>query len=137
MIEERVQRLRNEIKSLKTSMPVGGSLLDTYFYSKTIVSNSYPDGATVNYRIKFNPVTPADGLGMTELFEYCEGLADNSPWSDNNPVFLAVNNGYFVDSNGSAVKENSFFMSNFGTFKARITAAVYSTVPGNIEITFY
>ena len=137
MIEERVQRLRNEIKSLKTSMPVAGSLLDTYFYSTTVISTSYPDGSTVRFRIKFNPITPADGLGMTELFEYCESLADNAPWSDDNPVFLSVQNGYFVDGNGSAVREDTFSTTGMGTFKARITAAVYSTVPGNIEITFY
>ena len=135
MMEERMERLKNEIVSLKASMPVSGASLDTYFYTKT-VSASFPDNTTVNYLMKFIPSNPSEGLGLTEMFEYCEGIATTSPWSQNNPFFLSVLNGYSVDSSGNAVKDGGFTASGYGPFDTKITVAVYSTVEGHIEITF-
>lgn len=135
MIEERVQRLRDDIKALKTSMPISGSLLETYFYTKTS-SATYADGATAHYTIKFVPTNPQNGLGITELFEYCEGLATGGQWAQYNPVFLTVFEGYYVDGNGNAVRDESYQSTGFGTYEVKVTASVYSTVPGNIQITF-
>lgn len=135
MIEERLTRLKNEIKDTKASMPIAGSLLDTYFYSKTD-SEVYIDNTTGTYKVRFIPTLPDEGLGMTDMYTYCEVLASNAPWSQYNPVQLFIREGGYVDSNTEYVYEDDFTASGFGNFTLRITAAVYSTVPGHIEIEF-
>lgn len=136
MMEERLEKVDNEIKSLKASMPVAGSMLDTYFYTK-VSSAVYPDGATANYRVRFIPADPSGGLGITNVYTYCESLASVSPWSQYNPVYLAVDSGYYKNISGEAVFDDSFSSTGYGTCEVRITAAVSSTVPGSIKIELY
>lgn len=136
MMEERLEKIGDEIKFLKSSMPIAGSMLDTYFYTK-VASATYSDGATAHYRVKFIPADSSLGLGITNVYNYCEGLASSSPWSQYNPVFLSVSNGYYKNSAGEAVFDDQFTNSGYGSFEVRVTAAVSSTVPGSIQIELY
>lgn len=130
-----MERLRNEIKSLKASMPIAGSLVDTYFYIKTS-SNSYSDGQRVNYTARFIPVNPADGLGITEMSVYCEALASTQPWVQDNPVYLDIDTGYYTNGSGEAQYDGDFVATGYGSYTVQITVAIYSTVPGSIQIDF-
>lgn len=136
MIEERLTKLENEIKSIKTSMPIAGSLLDTYFYNKVEVAN-YPDNVTASYKVKFVPLDSSSELGVTSMYTYCELLALDGYWSQFNPVFLSIQEGGYVNNSGEYEYTGSFFASGYGdSYDLRVTAAVYSTVPGSIEIEF-
>lgn len=137
MMEQRMQQTSDEIKAIKSSMPIAGSLLDLYFYSKVETSGSYPDGATAYYRVKFVPLDPAGGLGLTELTEDGSFLASSAYWSQFNPLGFTVKRGYKVDPDGSASIEDGFFTAGYGEFNVQVTASVYSTVPGTIEIEFW
>lgn len=134
MIEERLERINSEIKQLKSSMPVAGSLLDTYFYTHTATA-TYNDGVQAKYKIKYTPVFQDEGLGMTEVFVYCEANTSDPDYSQDNPIYLSVEEGYYVES-GSATNDDYFTATGFGTYEVKITVAVYSTVPGTIEILF-
>lgn len=133
MIEQRLEKLQNEIRSMKSSMPISGSLLDTYFYN-SVFMRDYNDNEEVHYSVKFTPVTPADGIGLTALYTYCEALTHDPYKSQYNPVFLSIDEGYHVNSSGQAVRDDQFFASGFGTYTVRVTASVYSTVPGTLSI---
>lgn len=135
MIEERVERLRNEIKSLKTTMPIAGSLVDTYCYTQSS-SAVFPGNTRASYTMKFKPTFPENGLGLTEMFEYLEVYSSDPYWSQFNPIFLSVLNGYYKDANGNAVKDWGFTYGNNDDYTVKVTVAVYSTVPGDIEISF-
>ena len=136
MMEERMVKLENEIKSTKTAMPVAGSLVDTYFYSKTETA-TYPDNTPISYRVKFVPSNLAEGIGLTNMYNYCELLANDSYWSQFNPVFLDIDEGGFINSSGEYVYTGSFNASGYGaTYTLRITVAAYSTVPGSVMIEF-
>lgn len=133
MIEQRLERLQNEIKSLKTSMPIAGSLIDIYFYNE-VFTKDFPDNTTARWTAKFTPINPSDGLGFTVFYEYCEALASDPYWSQFNPVFLAISEGYYVNQSGQAIRDDAFSSSGFGTFTVKVTISVYSTVPGSLSI---
>ena len=133
MIEQRLDKMQNEIRSLKSSMPIAGSLLDTYFYT-AVFTHNYNDGQETNYTVKFTPVNPADGIGLTAMYTYCEALAQDAYWSQYNPVFLSIDEGYHVNSSGQAVRDDTFTASGFGTYTVKVTVSVYSTVPGSLSI---
>lgn len=135
-MEERINKLENEVKNTKTAMPIAGSLVDTYFYSKTETA-TYPDNTQISYRMKFIPSDPANGIGLTNMYNYCELLANDSYWSQFNPVFLDIDEGGYVNSSGEYVCDGSFNASGYGdTYTLRITVAAYSTVPGSVMIEF-
>ena len=135
MIEQRIDRLQNEIKSLKTSMPIAGSLLDTYFYT-AVFTHDYNDGDTAHYTTIFTPANPAGGIGLTSMYTYCEALAQDAYWSQFNPVFLAISEGYHVNGSGQATYDGNFYAAGFGTYTVRVTVSVYSTVPGSLSISW-
>lgn len=136
MMEERLSKLDNEIKNTKTAMPIAGSLVDTYFYSKTDTA-IYPDNTTVSFKVIFTPIDSSAGIGLTNMYSYSELLANDSYWAQFNPVFLDIDEGGYVNSSGEYVYEGRFGASGYGdTYTLRITAAVYSTVPGSIRIEF-
>ena len=132
-MEQRLERIQNEIKSLKASMPISGSLIDTYFYTE-VFTNTYNDNQQANFTIKFTPMDLDNGLGLTIMYEYCEALANDAYWSQFNPVFLSIDEGYYVNSSGQAVKDDSFTASGYGAYTVRVTASVYSTIPGTLSI---
>lgn len=134
MTENRVNGLVDDIKALKSSMPVAGSLLDLYFYTKTEISPDY-SGGTSNYTTKFVPDNPEEGLGLTEMYKYAEQLAKSDPWAQYNPIFFSISDGYGVDQDGSAARSDSFESGGI-VYNLKITVTVYSTVPGHIEIEF-
>ena len=133
MIEQRLERIRSEIKSLKTSMPIAGSLVDIYFYNE-VFTKSFPDNTTAKWTVKFTPANPSAGLGFTIMYEYCESLASDSYWAQFNPIFLAISEGYYLDNSGNAAKDDGFVSSGYGNFTVKVTASVYSTVPGSLSI---
>lgn len=136
MMEERINKLDTEIKNIKAAMPIAGSLLDIYFYNK-IETASYPDNTSISYKVIFSPTMPALGIGLTNMYNYCELLANDTYWSQFNPVFLDIDEGGYINSSGEYVYEGSFSASGYGdTYTLQITAAVYSTVPGSIRIEF-
>lgn len=132
-LEQRLERLRNEIKSLKAGMPIAGSLLDTYFYT-SVFTHNYNDNDEARYTVKFTPVSPDDGIGLTAMYTYCEALAQDAYWSQYNPVYLAIDEGYQVNSSGQAIKSDRFIASGYGTYTVKITVSVYSSVPGTLSI---
>lgn len=135
-MEERINKLENEVKNTKTAMPIAGSLVDTYFYSKTEIA-TYPDNTPISYRVRFIPASLTTGIGLTNMYSYCELLANDSYWSQFNPVFLDIDEGGYLNGSGEYVFESSFNASGYGaTYTLRITSAVYSTVPGSIVIEF-
>lgn len=135
MIEERIDRLQNEIKSLKSSMPIAGSLLDTYFYT-AVFTHDYNDNDQANYTVKFTPANPAGGIGLTSMYTYCEALAQDAYWSQFNPVFLSIKEGYYVNGSGQVAFDDRFIASGYGTYTVRVTVSVYSTVPGSLSISW-
>lgn len=133
MIEQRVEKLQNEIRSLKTSMPIAGSLVDIYFYNE-VFTKVYPDNTTAHWTAKFIPTNPSAGLGFTIMYEYCEALASDPRWAQFNPVFLSISEGYYINGSGHAVIDDSFSSSGFGDYTVKVTISVYSTVPGSLSI---
>ena len=133
MIEQRLERLQNEIKSLKTSMPIAGSLIDIYFYNE-VFTKDFPDNTTARWTAKFTPTDPSAGLGFTIFYEYCEALSSDPRWEPYNPTFLSISEGYYVAQNGEAARDGGFYSSGFGTFTVKVTISVYSTVPGSLSI---
>lgn len=133
MIEQRLERLQNEIKSLKTSMPIAGSLIDIYFYNG-VFTKDFPDNTTARWTAKFTPTDPSAGLGFTIFYEYCEALSNDPHWVPYNPLFLAISEGYYVTQSGIAARDDGLMSAGMGTFTAKVTISVYSTVPGSLSI---
>lgn len=132
-VEKRLCSLRDKTKALKCSMPVAGSLLDIYLYTKT-ASATYPENTYVHCKVKFVPDNPADGLGITEVFYMLECFAEGGYWAQFNPIFLTVHEGYYKNSNGEAQVDEEASFAGFGGYEAKVTVCVYSTVSGHIEI---
>lgn len=133
MIEQKLERLQGEIKSLKSAMPIAGSLLDTYFYT-SVFTHDYNDGDLSKYTAVFTPTMPEYGLGVLSLYVYCESLSTDPRWSPYNPVFLSISEGYQVNNSGQAIRHDSFRATGFGTYTVKVTVSVYSTVPGTLSI---
>lgn len=131
--EKTLCSLRDEIKSLKSSMPIAGSLLDLYFYSET-TTVTYQENTHVYCEVKFVPDDPSEGLGITEVFYMLECFATGGYWSQFNPIFLTVHEGYYENSEGEAQVDEEASFAGFGDFETKVTVCVYSTVPGHIEI---
>lgn len=135
MIEERLNRLNSEIKALKSSLPIAGSTIETFFYTK-VASKVYPGETQVDYKVRYTLKNPAGGFGITNLYVTCEALASDEHWAQYNPIFLSVQQGYYPEGNNSATYVGSFLYGGFDSYEVRITAAVSSTVPGDITIEF-
>lgn len=136
MIEQKLEKIENEIKATKSSMPISGSLMDTYFYNKTELSPAYQDGYIASFTVKFTPTNIAAGEGITNLYEYCELIVSDSYWSQFNPMYLNINQGYYM-KDGIAQFDDSFFAAGYGNYNIRATISVFSTVPGSVSIEWH
>ena len=134
MIEQRIQKLEDGIKALKSSMPISGSLVDTYIYKATS-THTYPKGDTYLCYAVFVPDDGTfTGQGIVDMALYNEIWTPDPAWSPFNPVFAVMSNGYYV--NGGLIRTytyGSFSTSGNYNYEVRATATVYGTLPGHIE----
>lgn len=133
MMEQRLERLDNDIKALKASAPISGSLVKTYCYKKTS-SKTFPDNTSFNCSVSFAP--DSENNGVVELSCYIETWTNSPTFSQYNPIGAYINSGYTIDSNGNYVLSTSgaSITSDGSTYEVRATAVVYGTLEGSIEI---
>ena len=131
-MEQRLKRVDDDVKSLKASLPISGSLVKTYCHNATS-NKTFPDGSSFTYTVEF---TPSSGGGIVDLSGYIELWTNSPSFSQYNPVALFFNSGYTINSSGKyvATGSGSFAASDGSTFEVRAIAVVYGTLDGSIEI---
>ena len=136
MIEQRLRKLENDMKALKATAPISGSLVKTFIYKKT-ASKVYADGYDYTCTIKFIP-SDINATGIVELSYYCENWTNSATFSQYNPVGAYINSGYTINSNGEYVisTTGAFSASDGSTYEVKTTATAYGTIAGSIEIEF-
>lgn len=138
--EKRLQNVDDKIKSFKSALPVAGSLVDFYIYTKT-ATKTYGYGVVGTWIVRFTPDDPEQGLGITEIGVLVEADSTASGLIPSNPQYTYAQNGYYVVTVGNlaAGSQGLVFYSNSSYpndgYIARIKANVYSTVPGTVTIT--
>lgn len=134
-MEQGLTRIENELKALKSSMPVSGSLVETYCitqrFTKTLANRS-----TNTYTIKFTPLQGANISGLSTLSIYEENWASGPVTSRYNPYSFASNTSGMQSGDGSISYSSTFSAQFFDgdTFEVRIIASVYGTIPGTLSI---
>lgn len=138
--EKRLQDMDYKIKNAKIALPVAGSLVDFYSYSQT-ATKSYGYGVLGTWLVTFIPDDPSQGIGITELGVLVEANSTAADLTHSNPQFAYAQNGYTIYSQESlkAHSDGYVFYSNSDYpndgYIAKITANVFSTVPGEVTIT--
>ena len=133
-LEQRTKKLNDEIKSLKSSLPVSGSLVDTFIYKKT-VTKTLRDGESYTCTARFIPTNQGINEGIIEMSIYAENWLSSPSWVQYNPVGAQIVTGYRTRSAGYA---ESYVWGAQSTgdgynWEARVTATVYGTIEGEIE----
>ena len=136
MIEQMLKRLKDDMESLKTSLPISGSLLRTYCYSAT-AKKTMPDGEWFNYKIEFTPSN--SNTGIMDISCYVELWTNSPTFSPYNPVGLGFNSGYTINSSGKYVliDGGGFAASDGSTYEVRVIATAYGTLEGSVSISIY
>lgn len=134
MIEKRIQKLEDGIKALKSSMPISGSLVDTYIYKATS-THTYANGDAYNcYAIFVLDDGTFTGQGIVDMALYDELWTSDPNWSSYNPVGAHMSNGYYVNSGIiRTYTYGTFTTTGNYNYEVRATATVYGTLPGHIE----
>lgn len=132
MIEKRLEKIENDIKSLKSSMPISGSTIDTYILRNT-TTKRFADGEDYTCTVRF---IPKDGKvmadGIVEFSVYVEHWIET--WGDDNPVMSVISNGYKHNQGVAEIIETGgHSSSDRSPWEARMTAVAYGTLDGTIE----
>lgn len=133
MIEQRLKNLDQDIKSLKSTMPIAGSLVDTFVYRKS-ASKTLQDNEWFECKARFVPLDKSQ-QGIVEMSLYREDYTSSPSWSANNPIGASISSGYSINDSGDyEVRTWGARSTGDGyTWEPRITVTVYGTIEGNIE----
>lgn len=139
-LEKRIQNIEDKIKNFKSALPVAGSLVDFYLYSESATKSYAPLELGV-WTVKFTPDDPSKGLGITEIGVLVEADSTSSALAPSNPQYCYAQNGYYVITMGNLAAGSLGYVYYYNSsypndgYNAKITANVYSTVPGTVTIT--
>ncbi len=135
MMEKSLERIEQEIKDLKASMPVSGSLVETYFISQTFIK-TLPNKAAYSFTITFTPYPGYEKAGINTLSMYIEDWASGPYTSQFNPYSFTCYSNESQRNDGVIISTHSgtAYFYDGDTFEERITVCAYGTVPGTLSI---
>lgn len=139
MIEQELTRIQNEIKALKSSMPVSGSLVETYCITQKS-SKVFPVTSGFSYTIKFTPRAGYERVGIVTVSNYLEEWASGPVTSQYNPYSFVSGISSHQNPDGSVTldySEGAGYWYDGDTFEVRVTASVYGTIPGTLSIQWH
>ena len=135
MIEKSIQRIKEEMQALKASMPVSGSLVETYIVTETFIK-TLPNKTPYSFTITFTPSAEYRSVNLSSFSLYEEDWASGPITSQYNPYSFLSIEGASQDNSGVIVYSSSStpYFFDGDTFEIRLTASVYGTVPGTLSI---
>lgn len=139
-LEKRLQNIEDKIKSTKTALPVAGSLVDSYLYSEE-ATKTYGYGVLGSWSVTFTPDDPSLGPGIIEIGVLVEANSTAADLVPSNPQYVYAQNGFVTYSQETlkAYSDGYVFYANSDYpddgYIAKITANVFSTIPGEVQIT--
>lgn len=134
-MERELTRIESELKALKSSMPISGSLVETYCITQRF-TKTLPNRQPYTFTIKFTPLQGANLSGLSTLSIYVEDWASGPVTSQYNPYSFTSMTSGSQSSDGSITYSSSgtpYFLDG-DTFEKRIIASVYGTIPGTLSI---
>lgn len=137
MMEQELTRIENEIKALKSSLPVSGSLVDTFCITRK-VTKTLQNEAPYQYTVTFTPDQEYGKKGLATLSIYEEEWASGPYTSQYNPYAFGSSHTSRQQSDGTitvTVGDTPYFYDG-DTFDLKLTVSVYGTIPGDLSITW-
>lgn len=134
-MENSLERIKQELKSLKASMPVSSSLVETYIITQTFIK-VLPNQQEYTYTITFTPYEDYRKIGINSFSLYKEEWASGPITSQYNPYSFGSVEGASQNADGSMSYSTSStpYFYDGDTFELRITASVFGTIPGTLSI---
>ena len=135
MIEDSLQRIENELKALKASMPVAGSLVETYCITRHF-NKTLPNRSSYQFTITFTPNPGYEKIGINTVSIYIEDWASGPYTSQFNPYSFTSSNIPTQTTTGVmayTVKGTASFYDG-DDYEKRITVTSYGTIPGTLSI---
>ena len=134
-MEKSVARLENEMKSLKASLPVSGSLVETYIVTENF-TKTLPNHSSYKYTITFTPYQDYEKIGINTMSVYVEDWASGPYTSQFNPYSYSSVSNAAQDNSGTISYSNSGNVNFYDgdTFDMKIICSVYGTTPGTLSI---
>lgn len=137
MIEQRLQKINNEIQALKASMPISGSTIDLYHYTLT-ETKTMESGQWFYCTATFTPTNPSDNYGLVEMSTLERHMTTSEVWSQYNPMAERGRSGSWVTSGGEYKNyiEGMTATSDSAPWEAIVTVNVISTMEGTITLSW-
>lgn len=135
MMEQSLQRVENELKALKASLPVAGSLVETYCMTQKF-TKTIQNGANWQYTITFTPFPGYGKIAINTMSVYCEDWASGPYTSQYNPYSYVSANNPTQANNGVMVftRKGKTTFYDGDDYEKRLTVTVYGTIPGTLSI---
>lgn len=137
MIEQRLQKVADEIRSLKATMPISGSLINLYHYTLTDTI-TMESGKQFYCTVTFTPLNLSESTGLVELSTIEIYNTTSEFWSQYNPMSEQARTGSMAMPGGGYESYLTGVMSTSdeAPWEATVIANVTSTMEGTITISW-